>query len=444
MPAHEPSPSSPDRSPAVACDVLQRPLARSALLVIFLTVFIDLLGFGIVLPLIPVYAKQIALDYQLAPHQVTLALVAIMTSFSVMQLFFSPIWGRLSDRFGRRPILLIGLTGSACFYAVLGLAMGARSLVWLLIARVGAGIAGATIPTAQAYIADVTPAQGRARGMALIGAAFGLGFTFGPLVGALAVSAGSGPQAHAWPGFVAAALSASALLLAMFRLPESLRPGAVPASHRRFNWAALRAAVQIPSMGLLLATAFLGVLALASLESTIALTIRSLLAAGDQQSLDAAGARQIFLVFTYIGLVQSIVQGLVFRRLARRLSEVFLATLGGSLAIVGYGLLAWAAHPLYGGLGSLMFAVAIEVAGLCFLSPSVQSLISRRSDPSQQGGILGVTEGLGALARIGGMAIGLALLQRSAVAPLVFGGGVMLVAIVLVWIASRGGQDFVP
>ncbi len=415
---------------------------KGALLVIFLTVFIDLLGFGIVLPLVPVYAKQIALDYQLSDHQVTLALVAIMTSFSVMQLFFSPIWGRLSDRWGRRPILLIGLAGSVCFYALLGLAMSSRSLVWLFVSRVGAGVCGATIPTAQAYIADVTPAEGRARGMALIGAAFGLGFTFGPLIGALALSIGGGSQAEAWPGLIAAGLSLAALILAVFRLRESLHPAAASADHRRFDWAALREALQIPSMGWLLTIAFLGVFALASLESTIALTIRSLLAAGRGEGLDISGAQQIFLVFAYIGLVQSLMQGLVYRRMARRLNETVLALVGGLLAIVGYGLLAWAAHPVHGGLRTLMLAVAVEVTGICFLSPSVQALISRRSDPEKQGGVLGVAEGLGALGRIGGMAAGLALLQIDPAAPFWLGGGLMLFAVALVWLAARRGHDY--
>lgn len=440
--SHDPLPPRPADPDHHRAKTTPAGAPAGSLLVVFLTVFIDLLGFGIVLPLVPVYAKQIAVDYRLSPHQVTLALVAIMTSFSVMQLFFSPIWGRLSDRFGRRPILLIGLAGSATFYALLGLSMSGRSLVWLFVSRVGAGICGATIPTAQAYIADVTPAQGRARGMALIGAAFGLGFTFGPLIGALAVGAGSGPEAQAWPGFTAAGLSLIALTLAWFILPESLHPASASASHRRFNWAALREAIQTPSMGLLLTIAFLGVFALANLESTIALTIRALVSAGRAGGWDVSDARQIFLMFTYIGLVQSLMQGLVYRRMAKRITEVPLAVGGAGMAILGFGLLAWASHPACGGLGPLMLAIAVEVTGIGFLSPSIQALISRRSDPDKQGGTLGVAEGLSALGRIGGMAAGLALLERHPAGPFLFGGSLMGLALILVVIAARRGHDY--
>ncbi len=150
---------------------------RGSLLVIFLTVFIDLLGFGMVLPLLPIYGKQFDASFT------TLGL--LMASFSAMQFLFAPLWGRLSDRVGRRPVLLLGLAGSVVFYTLFGVATVYESLAGLFIARIGAGIAGATISTAQAYIADSTSLENRAKGMALIEAAFGLGFTFGPLLGCI-------------------------------------------------------------------------------------------------------------------------------------------------------------------------------------------------------------------------------------------------------------------
>ncbi|MFM7161569.1 MAG: MFS transporter, partial [Planctomycetaceae bacterium] len=159
--------------------------SKAPLLIIFLTVFIDLLGFGIVLPLLPRYAKSFSAT--------GLQLGLLMASFSIMQFLFAPIWGRISDRVGRRPILILGLAGSVLFYTLFGYCtslgpqgrlLGLGILPWLFLCRIGAGIAGATIPTAQAYIADVTGPEQRARGMALIGAAFGIGFTFGPLLGA--------------------------------------------------------------------------------------------------------------------------------------------------------------------------------------------------------------------------------------------------------------------
>ena len=164
---------------------MDRP-RRGSLAVIFLTVFIDLLGFGMVIPLLPIYARQFTTD------ESGLLIGVLMASFSVMQFLFAPIWGRLSDRIGRRPVILIGLTGSVVFYALFGFATVLKDITLLFIARIGAGVAGATIPTAQAYIADSTTLESRAKGMALIGAAFGLGFTFGPLFGYLAVPSGQG------------------------------------------------------------------------------------------------------------------------------------------------------------------------------------------------------------------------------------------------------------
>ena len=188
---------------------------RGSLLVIFLTVFIDLLGFGMVLPLLPIYAKQFTTDKS------GMVIGLLMASFSAMQFLFAPMWGRLSDRIGRRPVLMIGLAGSVLFYTLFGLATVWKSLAGLFISRIGAGIAGATIPTTQAYIADTTSLEGRAKGMALIGAAFGVGFTFGPLFGYLALPSGEGDPGPG-PGFAAAVLSAVALGLAYFKLPESL------------------------------------------------------------------------------------------------------------------------------------------------------------------------------------------------------------------------------
>ena len=186
----------------------ERKAGSVALGIVFLTVFLDLVGFGIVLPLLPFYATELGAS----PFEVGL----IIASYSAMQFVFAPIWGALSDRFGRRPLLLVGLFGSAASYVVFGLA---SSLEVLLLSRVIAGIMGANIPVAQAYIADSTTLEGRARGMGLIGAAFGLGFIFGPAIGG-----GLSPWGYGIPGFVAAGLSLAAAGAAWFWLPESLAP----------------------------------------------------------------------------------------------------------------------------------------------------------------------------------------------------------------------------
>src|SRR5262245_353289 len=183
-------------------------MRRSPLAIIFLTVFIDLVGFGIVLPLLPYYAETYGAS--------SFAVGLLQTSYSVMQFLFTPVWGRLSDRYGRRPMILMSLAGSFIGFLVFGLA---GNLYVLFAARMVAGVAGAIIPTANAYIADVTTAENRAKGMGRVGAAFGLGFILGPAVGGVLA-----PYGYDKPALVASALAGLNFVFAWFRLPESLTP----------------------------------------------------------------------------------------------------------------------------------------------------------------------------------------------------------------------------
>src|SRR5262245_29894756 len=196
----DPSEIKPVEAPREAEAPPRRPPSRWSVLAIFLTVFIDLLGFGMVVPLLPIYARSFGVE------ESGWELGFLMASFSAMTFIFAPLWGRLSDRIGRRPVLVVGLIGSVFFYILFGVATVFQSMTLLFLARIGAGIAGATIPAAQAYIADVTTLQNRAKGMALIGAAFGLGFTFGPLLGAAALLFSTDVAASPWPGYAAAVL----------------------------------------------------------------------------------------------------------------------------------------------------------------------------------------------------------------------------------------------
>jgi len=239
------------------------PASRGSLLVIFLTVFIDLLGFGMVLPLLPIYAKNFGIEEK------GWIIGVLMASFSAMTFIFAPLWGRASDRIGRRPVLIVGLIGSVGFYLLFGIATYFKSMPLLFVARIGAGIAGATIPAAQAYIADVTSLKNRAKGMALIGAAFGLGFTFGPLLGAAALVFSHDVGTSPWPGYAAALLSGIALLLAIFLLPESLRPGSAHAGHALIDWRAWHDAFVTQSVPALLATAFASVVSFGAFETTL-------------------------------------------------------------------------------------------------------------------------------------------------------------------------------
>jgi MFS family permease len=401
---------------------------NGSLLVIFLTVFIDLLGFGMVLPLLPIYAKQFGVD----EHGVLLGL--LMASFSAMQFLFSPLWGRLSDRVGRRPVMMVGLSGSTAFYALFGVATAHQSLLGLFVARIGAGIAGATISTAQAYIADTTTLETRAKGMALIGAAFGLGFTFGPLLCAAALVFSHDIAVSPMPGYAASALSCVALVLAIFKLPESLQPGSESAVRGFFDTASLRDALATPSIGMLLLTSFIGILAFGSFETTISLLLKSEVGAFQYEPY------QIVLFFAYIGLVLSLAQGLLVRRLAGRLTETTMAGAGSVVSVLGFVLLVSASGK--GNLGYLMLAAATDVVGFAFITPSLNSLISRRSNPEKQGGILGVTQSVGSLARIVCPMITMPLFAMSLTLPYWVAVGLMTVALGLLMVASRGGKDY--
>ena len=305
---------------------------KKAMLIVFLVVFIDLLGFGIVLPLLPLYGKHFVepLFEGGEKSRAGGAIVGLlMASFSAMQFVFAPIWGRISDRVGRRPILLIGLAGSVVFYALFGYASdmwadpsaAAFALTLLFIARIGAGISGATISTAQAVIADSTPPERRKHGMALIGAAFGIGFTFGPLIGAGALEVFEGHLGVT--GYVASGLSFIALLIAIAILPETRRFGEASGARRKwFDTHAIRTALANPAVAPVVWTFFLATLGFASFEVTLSLLNRDALRLPNDSN---------FLVFAYVGFVLMLAQGVLYRRLAHKVSEVRLAWPWGSL-----------------------------------------------------------------------------------------------------------------
>jgi MFS family permease len=434
---------------------------------VFLVVVIDLLGFGLVLPLLPRYAEKFLVG-DLSPAVKGAILGALMASFSLMQFIFAPIWGRLSDRVGRRPILLLGLFSSVVFYSLFGWASllgqeGWREtgLLLLFVSRIGAGIAGATLGTAQAAIADCTSAGERARGMALIGAGFGIGFTFGPLMGFAALT--YAPDYLAGPGFVAAVFSLIAFAIGVGRLPETRRRGAPGRRRTWFDLKGWQAALATPSVGILILIFFLATWAFAAFEPTLAFLTLAL-------GLDN---RQNLLVFAYVGLVLSIAQGGLYRPLARRVNEVTFIWIGTLLMAVGLGGLGvisvlaaqysepkrpvvaaqlaaspdvsfpanvpWAALALTSEpipqagdlLHALYLILVLAVTGFAFMTPSVQALISRLSDPNKQGEILGVNQSTSAMARILGPLTGVTLYYLTPTHFLPYAGAVALLAIVL-------------
>jgi MFS family permease len=307
-----------------------------------------------------------------------------------MQFFFAPIWGRISDRIGRRPVLLVGLAGSVIFYSMFGMA---DSLAWLFASRIGAGICGATISISAAYIADVTKPEERARGMALIGAAFGIGFVLGPMLGGLTWNLGKSLFAkgtisedtwHALPGITAACLSLVSFLWTWRSVPEPERHGT--ASRKVFDIQALKDSAVTPGVPLLLTMFLISVFAFGQFEGTLSLMLEH------RFGYDEAHTTYTFV---YIGVVLVLVQGFLVRRYVKVLGERVFAR--GGLALMALGLLgvAFADH-----LWLLLPSLAVAVAGFGSVNPAFNSLISRSTDASRQGGIMGLAQSASALGRI--------------------------------------------
>lgn len=419
-----------------------KPLSKAALFLVFVVVFIDLLGFGIVLPLLPIYgdtyvASVLPKDASKALHGIILGL--LMSTFSVMQFLFAPAWGKLSDRIGRKPVLLLGLFGSVVFYALFGYASGLShegaaplALALLFLSRLGAGIAGATISTAQAVIADCTTKESRSRGMALIGAAFGIGFTFGPLIGFAALS--FFPQNAGATGYIAAGLSLVALLTGIFKMPETRTSGGHQAARKLFDFATFREVLSSKNLGPVIMVFFLATFGFGSFESTLAMMNQNLLKFEKNWN---------FLIFAYVGFTLAIANGF-YRPLAKRVSEVVFMTIGILLMGSGVASLAGVTYLSDQGWGPssimpiMLATLTICVVGFAILTPSAQALVSRRADPERQGEILGVNQSCSSLARILGPVVGLTLYKISPMLPFLFGGFIVLAMLPIMPRISRG------
>lgn len=360
------------------------PGHRGSLSVLFLTVFMDLVGFGIVLPLLALYSEHWGAG--------ALVIGLLFASYSLMQLLFAPLWGRWSDRVGRRPVILISLAGSTLSYVLFAVATATHSLPLLFISRILAGVMGANIPVAQAYIADTTTDEQRTRGMGLIGAAFGLGFVVGPGFAGLLLRFG-----EIAPGMVAAVICAANLLLAFVRLPESLPPErrrtGAPGESR--PGAVLRA-LGAPALRPLLWLFFVTTLTFSIWETTLA--IFCLRRFGWQE-------QTMTWVYTYAGVLGVLVQGVLVRRLRRRVGELSLIIFGSAVSAAGFALLAAVDIPALH-----LIALAVFSLGVGLTSPALLGLLSRRAGSGEQGQVLGVGQSLGSLARVLGPLIGFGLM----------------------------------
>ncbi|HWY74332.1 MAG TPA: MFS transporter [Verrucomicrobiae bacterium] len=383
--------------------------------IIFLTVFIDLIGFGIVIPLLPIYAKNF--------HAAGLGIGALMSTFSFMQFFFAPRLGRLSDRIGRRPVLLTSTAGACVSYFIFAYGstlQGSSALLLLFLSRAVAGICGANIGVAQAYIADITPPEQRSKRMGLIGMAFGLGFIFGPPLGGLA-RLRFGP---AGPGIVAAILCAANFLLAWFILPESWKPSSEHAAQRP-HWDQWMHTLRRPKVGLLVVVFFLATFCFTCFETTLGLLIFQTFSIEPES---APGVRLVANLFMYAGFVGALAQGAT-GQLVKRLGEPKLVAVSLFLVAISLGPLPFARN-----WPEIYVLLAILGIGSSLTRPPVFGMISHLTDAREQGVTIGVAQGAGALARIVGPIFAAVLFTLIPPLPYAICAGLAFLTGILAWI----------
>jgi multidrug resistance protein len=367
-------------------------MKRSPLVVIFTTVFIDLLGFGIVIPVLPFYAE--GTRFNATPRTVGL----LFASYSIMQLLFSPVLGRLSDKYGRRPVLFVSIIGTGIGFLILGFA----TTLWMLfLGRILDGITGGNISTAQAYIADITTKEDRAKGMGLLGAAFGLGFIFGPAIGG--ILSRWGIQV---PFLFAAGLCFANAILLYFRLPETVtrdHPARVSAAGGR-GFSQLINSLKQPRLGFVLTIYFLFIVAFSIMTTSFSLYTMFRFGYDAQHN---------GYLFAYVGLIAVIIQGVLIGRLVKRFGELPLVIVGALFFAISLFAIPFVG-PQTGGLLALLVGGGIFSLGNSLATPALTSLASKSVGPAEQGTVLGVTQSAGSLARAVGPSIAALLIHSAA------------------------------
>ncbi len=377
-------------------------------------VFVDLLGFGIVIPLLPTYSENVL---HLGGTYIGLAIGI----FSLMQFIFNPFWGRLSDIYGRKPIIVFSLIGNVLSYVMLGLVFSGvfKSEIMLFASRAMAGFFSANIGAAMAYISDITTPQERSKGMGLIGAAFGLGFVFGPFIGGFLANRFD----YGVPAYLAASLSFISLLLALAFLKESLskenREPQTKANLKVTNqYQRFKDAIKHPYIGLLVVLSFVSVFSIANIFSTLQLFAES-------NNGFNYNVEQISYLFAYMGAIGALVQGVLLRPILKHFNERKVYIVSNLLLGLGLGTIPLASHHL----GFLLTSIFLMGVGNGLNLSISSGLISKYTDPTEQGGILGLNQSLAALARFIGPAWGGFVFQFVGyAAPFLTGGVVMLIA----------------
>ena len=405
---------------------------KGALSAIFLIILVDFLGFGLIIPLLPFYVP----DWESSPLKVTL----IFSIFSICQFVGAPVLGALSDRYGRRPVLIVSQIGSAIGYVILAIAATPAfnfspevRLGLVYLSRIIDGFSGGNVSTAQAYISDVTDAKTRSKGMGLIGAAFGIGFCVGPFLGGVL-----GAVNPTWPAYAAALLAALAALQTWARLPEpKVHRAATEAGHwlhpRTFG-----TVFRTPIVAQLILISFVSMAAFVMMEATSGIFMADKLGWGHGAGLgraeeDRIAARNTGWFFAYAGLVIVIVQGGLIRRLTKRglAAEWAMAIVGPVLVAVGMAFFVLLAYtPM---MWVLLMAGGVNALGRSLQGPTLSSLLSKYSDPREQGVVFGMYHGLSSLARVFGPLIaGLAYTAHPSHAGQFVVAGVM-VLLVAAW-----------
>lgn len=360
------------------------------LIIIFVTIFIDLVGFGVAIPVLPAYAKN---EFGASPFTIGW----LIASYSIMQFVSTPFLGHLSDRYGRRPILFISILGTSVAALTTGLA---RTLPLLFFGRIFDGATGGNISTAQAYIADVTTRGNRAKGMGLVGAAFGLGFIFGPAIGGILSKFGT----HA-PFFFVSALAFTNAVTLYFVLPESHQPDKNPA-RRRSRFAELAESFQDSRFGIVTLLYFLLVVAF-SIMTTVFVQYTGFRFGYTPE--------QNGYLFAYIGILAILLQGGIFAKLVEKFGEVRLVVIGSILLAASFFAVPFVG-PAAGGLTALLVGIAFFSIGNSLSSPALTSLASKEAHEKSQGKTLGILQSAASLARAIGPALS-AFLLYSATAP---------------------------
>ena len=394
----------------------------SPLLVIFFTVFIDMVGFGIVIPVLPLYAEHF--------HATPLEIGWLTGIYSGMQIIFTPLLGRLSDRVGRRPVLIVSLAGTAVGFLVMG---WASTLPLLFLARIIDGATGGNISTAQAYIADVSTPENRSKSMGLIGAAFGLGFVFGPMIGGILSQISYGA-----PFYFAAALAAANVGLLYFILPESLSKEYRSQPHERTRLREVFQHGHGRTFARIVATYFFSITGFAIMTTLFALLT---------EKHFGYGARQTGYIFGFIGIISVILQGGLIGRLVKMFGETTLARTGLFLLALAMLLL-----PLVVRLPMLLAVCALTAVANGLVSPTLNGLASQMIDRSWQGRALGLMQSAGSFGRLVGPLLGGWLLMfdlgfpisRYARTPLFTSAGILFIAFLVALTFRKPAADHMP